>query len=132
MTEPDHSRASLQNPGSGADAQEADGLLSPNAGDWRSAGDRSFSFTADPAAFGGNPFGLAPLSATLANGSPLPRWLGFDPLEKTLSGTPPSRVSGTLQIVVKAAQAGGPSGELRFALSVFSGSGVTLTHVARA
>ena len=42
------------------------------------------------------------LSATLADGSPLPGWLSFDAPSRTFSGTPPQEFSGTLDIRVTA------------------------------
>ncbi len=40
------------------------------------------------------------LTARLADGSPLPRWISFDSATRTFSGTPPTEFSGTLDIRV--------------------------------
>jgi len=48
-------------------------------------------------------FGSTPtLSATLADGSPLPAWLIFDPATGTFYGTPPQDFNGTLSIKIDA------------------------------
>jgi Ca2+-binding RTX toxin-like protein len=60
------------------------------------------------------------LSARLANGSPLPSWLSFDPSTGTLSGTAGS--SGTWSIEVVATDLSGASVGDTFALTVGAGS----------
>nr|WP_314270789.1 putative Ig domain-containing protein [uncultured Kingella sp.] len=42
-----------------------------------------------------------------ADGSPLPNWLHYDPATRTLSGTPPEQVSGSLKLTVTATDSGG-------------------------
>ena len=46
-------------------------------------------------------------SATLANGSPLPTWLTFDPVKQTFSGTPTDQQTGSLSVKVIATDMGG-------------------------
>ncbi|WP_321945843.1 putative Ig domain-containing protein [Paraburkholderia sp. J10-1] len=46
-------------------------------------------------------------TATLANGSPLPSWLTFDPVKLTFSGTPTDQTTGNLQLKVTATEQGG-------------------------
>lgn len=47
--------------------------------------------------------------ATLANGSPLPSWLTFDPVKLTFSGTPTDQTTGALQLRITATEQGGLS-----------------------
>ena len=56
------------------------------------------------------------LHATLADGSPLPSWLGFDPATGTFSGTPAPGSHGQLDIVVTARDSSGASGSTGLAL----------------
>ena len=49
------------------------------------------------------------LAATLANGSPLPAWLSFDPATRTLSGTPDDKDVGVLDIRIVAHDNSGAS-----------------------
>lgn len=46
-------------------------------------------------------------SATLADGSPLPTWLTFDPVKQTFSGTPTDQQTGSVQLKVTATDMGG-------------------------
>ncbi|MDD2701820.1 MAG: calcium-binding protein [Sideroxydans sp.] len=57
-------------------------------------------------------------SATLADGSPLPAWLTFDPITLTFSGTPENTDAGTLSVVVVATDAAGLSASTTFNLDV--------------
>jgi Ca2+-binding RTX toxin-like protein len=57
-------------------------------------------------------------SATLANGSPLPAWLGFNPTTLTFSGTPGNAQVGTLQLKVTATDTAGASASTPFTLQV--------------
>ena len=41
-------------------------------------------------------------TATLANGSPLPAWLGFNASTRTFSGTPPQDINGSVDLKVTA------------------------------
>lgn len=56
-------------------------------------------------------------SATLADGSPLPAWLQFDPATKTVSGTPKNGDFGTNQVLVTASD-GQDSATANFQLEV--------------
>lgn len=58
------------------------------------------------------------LSATLANGDPLPAWLSFDGETRTLSGTPANSDVGMLQLKVRATDNGGAGAEVIFDLVV--------------
>lgn len=58
--------------------------------------------------------------ATLADGSPLPAWLSFNPLTRTFSGTPIPGSAGTVQLAVTATDTGTLSVSDQFAL-VLSG-----------
>ena len=42
------------------------------------------------------------LEARLADGSPLPAWMSFDPARKVITGTPPKGVAGDFQITITA------------------------------
>lgn len=48
-------------------------------------------------------------SAVLANGSPLPAWLTFDPVKQTFSGMPPDQTAATHGIKITATDMGGLS-----------------------
>ncbi len=69
-------------------------------------------------------------SATLADGSALPTWLGFSPVTRTLSGTPPSGTPvGTLSIRVTASD-GSLSVSTNFAVSIASPAAPTAANDA--
>ena len=53
-----------------------------------------------------------------ADGSPLPNWLHYDPATRTLSGTPPEQVSGSLKLTVTATDSGGLSAAQDWMFSV--------------
>lgn len=57
-------------------------------------------------------------SATLADGSPLPSWLGFDPATQTFSGTPANDDVGTVTVKVTAVDPHGESAEDEFEITV--------------
>ena len=57
-------------------------------------------------------------SAKLANGSPLPSWLSFNPQTGQFSGTPANTSSNNLSIVVTATEMGGKSASSTMALSI--------------
>ena len=58
------------------------------------------------------------LSATLANGDPLPGWLSFDAATGTFSGTPANGDVGALNVRVAARDAAGASASSVFALAI--------------
>ncbi|MBW4680306.1 MAG: tandem-95 repeat protein [Microcoleus vaginatus WJT46-NPBG5] len=55
---------------------------------------------------------------TLADGSPLPAWLSFDPQTRTISGTPPEGTAATLDVLVTAKDIAGASAGDSFNLAV--------------
>ena len=70
--------------------------------------DAGFSFTVPPTSFIDVDVGDSlTLSATLADGSPLPAWLSFDPATQTFSGTPLNDDVGALTIRVTATDTSG-------------------------
>jgi VCBS repeat-containing protein len=58
------------------------------------------------------------LSATTANGAPLPAWLSFDPASRTFMGTPQNGDVGQLSLKVQATDTHGKVGSLTFGLAV--------------
>jgi Ca2+-binding RTX toxin-like protein len=89
--------------------------------DQSAAEDSAFVFTvpsttfADEDAMHGD--GLT-YSATLADGSPLPTWLSFNPTTRTFSGTPGAGDAGTLQLAVTATDSQTTSVVEEFTLTV--------------
>jgi Ca2+-binding RTX toxin-like protein len=61
-------------------------------------------------------------AVTLADGSALPAWLGFDPWTGILSGTPPEGAAGSVSLSVTATDLAGASAAGNFTLSVASGN----------
>ncbi len=59
-------------------------------------------------------------SATLANGSPLPAWLSFNPATRTFSGTPDDAHIGALQLKVTVTDAAGATATSAFTANVLS------------
>jgi len=59
-------------------------------------------------------------AATLADGSPLPAWLTFNPASRTFSGTPTSAHVGTIALRVVATDPSGAQGEGTFTLTVLN------------
>ncbi len=57
-------------------------------------------------------------SATLADGSPLPTWLSFNPSMRSFSGTPGAGDAGTLQIAVTATDQGALAASDQFTLTI--------------
>lgn len=57
-------------------------------------------------------------TASLADGSPLPVWLSFDPLASTFSGMPVPGAAGTLQLAVTATDSGSLSVSDAFTLTI--------------
>src|SRR5690606_26143227 len=56
--------------------------------------------------------------ATLADGSPLPSWLVFNPATRTLVGTPPNTAAGLLAIQITASDPGGLGDSAIFTLDI--------------
>ncbi|GKW38465.1 putative Ig domain-containing protein [Pectobacterium carotovorum] len=79
-----------------------------------------FNFTVPDGTFSDPDGDSLTLSATLANGSPLPSWLRFDPTIGTFSGTPGNADVGTLVIRVTATDGSNTSISTSFGLTVTS------------
>ncbi|UCZ80062.1 putative Ig domain-containing protein [Pectobacterium carotovorum] len=79
-----------------------------------------FNFTVPDGTFSDPDGDTLTLSATLANGSPLPSWLRFDPTIGTFSGTPGNADVGTLVIRVTATDGSNTSISTSFGLTVTS------------
>ncbi|MCL6332494.1 tandem-95 repeat protein [Pectobacterium carotovorum subsp. carotovorum] len=79
-----------------------------------------FNFTVPDGTFSDPDGDTLTLSATLANGSPLPSWLRFDPTIGTFSGTPGNADAGTLVIRVTATDGSNTSISTSFGLTVTS------------
>jgi outer membrane lipoprotein-sorting protein len=64
--------------------------------------DTAWTFTIPANTFSDLDSATLTIAASLANGSPLPNWLTFDPETGTFSGTPPPDANGTVQLRVVA------------------------------
>ena len=83
--------------------------------------DAGFSFTVPPYSFIDADKGDSlTLSATLADGSPLPAWLVFDPVTQTFSGTPLNDDVGALTIRVTATDTSGATATQDFQVTVIN------------
>lgn len=81
--------------------------------------DRPFSFAVPAGAFAAaDPGDRLVLSAALADGSPLPAWLSFDPETRTLSGTPGNADIGAVSIRLTARDIHGAAASTAFAVAV--------------
>ena len=81
--------------------------------------DAGFSFTVAPSSFTDVDVGdTLTLSAMLADGSPLPAWLSFDPGTQTFSGTPLNDDVGALTIRVTATDTAGATATQDFTVTV--------------
>jgi VCBS repeat-containing protein len=81
--------------------------------------DAGFSFTVPAASFSDVDVGdTLSLSATLADGSPLPAWLSFDPITQTFSGTPLNGDVGSLSVRVTATDSAGAIATQDFTVTV--------------
>ncbi|MDX3978687.1 MAG: putative Ig domain-containing protein [Shinella sp.] len=67
-----------------------------------------------------NPHDTLSVTATLANGDPLPSWLAFDPATGTFSGTPGKGNTGAVTIHVTATDTSGETALASFTLTVKS------------
>jgi len=70
------------------------------------------------------------LSATLADGTPLPVWLGFDSATRTFSGTPAFADTGSIDLRLTATDMGGATASQTFSLAIDAVTGITLTGTA--
>lgn len=68
--------------------------------------------------FSDGPFDFMRVSATLADGSPLPTWMTFDAETLTFSGTPTTLDSELIEIVVTATDSGVQSSSVDFVLNI--------------
>ncbi|MFW5411213.1 putative Ig domain-containing protein [Pectobacterium brasiliense] len=82
------------------------------------AQDGGFNFTVPAGTFSDPDGDTLTLSATLANGSPLPSWITFNPATGTFSGTPGNGDVGTLVIRVTATDGSNTSISTSFGLTV--------------
>ncbi|WP_220702196.1 putative Ig domain-containing protein, partial [Trinickia fusca] len=64
-------------------------------------------------------------SATLADGSPLPSWLTFDPAKQAFSGTPSAQAAGSLALKITATDLGGLAASTTFNLQVTAANPTT-------
>ena len=80
--------------------------------------DATFSFTVPLGTFSDVDGDDLTLSATLANGDPLPSWLSFDAASRTFSGTPEQSDVGTLSVEVTATDPSGAEASDTFDLTV--------------
>jgi Ca2+-binding RTX toxin-like protein len=81
--------------------------------------DAAFSYTVAADAFGDVDLGdQLSLSATLADGSPLPSWLSFDAQTRSFTGTPLNGDVGSIELRVTATDLAGASASQSFALTI--------------
>ena len=91
--------------------------------DQAASGGSEFSFVVPAGTFDDpDPADVLTYSATLADGSSLPAWLGFDPVTRMFSGSPQSTDAGTTSVRVTATDAAGLSVSDSFTLAVAAGS----------
>jgi Ca2+-binding RTX toxin-like protein len=77
---------------------------------WQAHEDQAFSYTVPAGLFSDVDLGdTLTYTATLADGSPLPAWLSFNPATRAFSGTPDGLDADILSIVVKAEDGSGAS-----------------------
>ena len=77
-------------------------MMSVPVADQRVAEDTPWSFQVPAGAFTDVDGSNLTYTAALANGSPLPTWLGFNAVSRTFSGTPPQDFNGTIDLKVTA------------------------------
>jgi hypothetical protein len=83
-----------------------------------------FSFTLPAGTFSNALAGsLVDMSATLADGSPLPSWLSFDPTTGSLVGEPPPGLTGELLVRVTGRDGAGNAASVSVRLNVGAGTG---------
>ncbi|MEQ6290609.1 cadherin-like domain-containing protein, partial [Vogesella sp. GCM10023246] len=90
--------------------------------DQYSGGGKAFTYTLPANTFADVDVGDSlTLSASLANGDPLPAWLSFDAASRTLSGTPPAgTLLGSIDISVTATDSGALSVSDGFTLNLYT------------
>lgn len=99
--------------------------------DQQATEDQPFAFTVPVDAFRDVDAGdVLTLSATQANGSALPAWLGFDPVSRTFSGTPTNDHVGSLSLTLTATDLAGAQVSQGFSLNVLGGGPITAADVA--
>lgn len=92
--------------------------------DQNATGNQPFSFQVPAGAFTDVDAGDAlTYSATLADGSPLPSWLSFNPATRTFAGTPTTSSAPAYAIKVTATDQAGASASSNFDLSVTTNQG---------
>ncbi len=97
------------------DAPEVGTILA----DQQATEDQPFAFTVPVDAFRDVDAGdVLTLSATQANGSVLPAWLGFDPVSRTFSGTPTNDHVGNLSLTLTATDLAGAQTSQTFGIGV--------------
>ncbi|MCL2021453.1 MAG: putative Ig domain-containing protein [Betaproteobacteria bacterium] len=85
---------------------------------WEGRENLAFAFVLPPDLFTDPDGDTLTLSATLADGSPLPTWLVFDPVTGAFSGTPEIGSAGELAIVLTATDPGGLAASLNVTLGI--------------
>jgi trimeric autotransporter adhesin len=78
----------------------------------------AFGFTVPQSSFFDEDGDTLTYQATLADGEPLPSWLGFEPATGTFAGTPTRADVGPLEVTVTASDLGYTSDESTFVLTV--------------
>jgi Ca2+-binding RTX toxin-like protein len=95
--------------------------------DAAASAEQAFQYVVSPGAFadvdGGD---VLTLSATRANGSPLPAWLVFDPILRMFSGTPGTGDAGVLALRVTASDLAGLTAQDDFQITVSSANSTPL------
>jgi Ca2+-binding RTX toxin-like protein len=101
-----------------ANVNEAPTVASPLANQ-QATEDIAFSFVVPAGTFADVDLGDAlTYSTTLAGGASLPSWLSFDPIARTLSGTPGNTNVGSLALTVMATDQGSLSASTGFTLAI--------------
>jgi Ca2+-binding RTX toxin-like protein len=96
--------------------------------------DTAIAFTLPAGAFTDVDGDVLTLAATLADGSALPSWLGFDAATRSFAGTPPANWNGALGLKVTATDPDGASASGAFVLTIdpVNDAPVTAADVGRA
>lgn len=103
-------------------------LLSSPIPDQTIATGAAYAYTLPAATFSDpDPADILSYSATLANGSPLPPWLTFNPTTRAFSGTPADADASTLQVRVTATDPASATVSDTFSLTVSDATGPRIT-----